>query len=116
MYCKRSLFKSMRFIVYGKVGCPHSIEAEKILNSIEGVPKEMIWVEGGEEAEKLKKKHNHPTFPQIFFEADHDGQKHRLFVGGCDKLKKLVDVAREIKDSKLPLPAVLYITRKLQNS
>lgn len=109
----------MVFYVYALKSCPYSIKSVDLLNlysdKMSDNPK-IKWVDRGEEEyEKIKQLTGRPTFPQIFFSyTDHQDQNHMVEVGGCDDLENLIKVSEQIKNSNIPLSALVYMTRIIQ--
>jgi len=110
----KTLLYVMKFYVYALKGCPYSEEAVELLKSHPHLKNSVKWVERGSEAENLKRKHNHATFPQVFFDFKANKTDRRVMIGGCDKLKELLTVCDNLKHSNIPLSSVVYTTRMLQ--
>tara|TARA_B100001175_G_scaffold300053_1_gene291963 strand:+ start:553 stop:921 length:369 start_codon:yes stop_codon:yes gene_type:complete len=69
------------FILYLKPGCPYCEQSKKIIED-NNFKHEFITEPDYEKREKLKKKHNMPTFPQIFYR----NKKKSFKIGGNDDL------------------------------
>ena len=69
------------FILYLKPGCPYCEQSKKIIQD-NNFKHKFITESDYEKREKLKKKHNMSTFPQIFYKD----KKKSYKIGGNDEL------------------------------
>lgn len=69
------------FILYLKPDCPYCEQSKKFIKD-NNFEHEFITEPDYEKREKLKKKHNMPTFPQIFYR----NKKKSFKIGGNDEL------------------------------
>jgi len=75
--------------VYLKPGCPYCANTLRIINE-RNIKAKKITLETEEEREKIKKKNNYNTFPQIFVD--------NKLIGGNDDFVKLIDMCDNLNN------------------
>lgn len=69
--------------LYLKPGCPYCANTIRVVES-KNIKHKKIILETEEDRNKIKKKHNYQTFPQVFFNG--------RFIGGDDDFTSIIDM------------------------
>lgn len=84
------------FYIIALEGCPYSQEAVNIINKYKNVKKIIEWV-SQDKKHQYKKKLS--TFPQIYFRyKKKNGTENDILIGGCDNLKKILQILNYIQN------------------
>lgn len=103
----------MSFYIVALEGCPYSQNCVETFRSLKNVPHEVHWVNN---TTKMKyKTSTFSTFPQISYIITNKKGKKEIFIGGQDKLEKLLSIKNIFQNNQIPKSAIFCLFSLIQD-